>query len=192
MREEVVKGYVKAGEIAKKVRSEAISSILKGERDVERLCERIERKIRELGAEPAFPLNVGINEVAAHYSPYPGDEISIPEDGVVKVDLGVKLGDYIVDTAATVDLSGKHEDLVECTREALRRAVERVMHGVKASDIGWEVEKTARSRGFKPIENLSGHLIKGGVLHAGKSIPNVKTLFSDRLEEGEVLSLIHI
>ena len=55
------------------------------------VCEKAERLIRVKGAKPAFPCNVSINEVAAHYTSPPGDLASIPEKAVVKVDIGVRV-----------------------------------------------------------------------------------------------------
>src|SRR5208282_1865743 len=49
----------------------------------------------ELGAGPAFPCNVGVNEVAAHYTSPWKDESMIPDDSLVKIDFGVELDGYI-------------------------------------------------------------------------------------------------
>ncbi len=38
------------------------------------VCEKAESLIREKGGKPAFPCNVSINEVAAHYTSPPNDE----------------------------------------------------------------------------------------------------------------------
>ena len=51
------------------------------------VCEKTEGLIRAKGGKPAFPCNVSINEVAAHYTSPPGDTLRIPEGSTVKVDL---------------------------------------------------------------------------------------------------------
>ena len=55
--------------------------------------------------------------------------------------------------------------------------------------IGEVIEETARSRNFITIRNLSGHLIGDYNLHAGKSIPNVKEIFSPKIKLYEIYAV---
>src|SRR6185503_4538102 len=48
----------------------------------------------------------------------------------------------------------------------------------KSSEIGKTIENTIINNGLKPIQNLSGHSLDQYIVHAGKSIPNIKTLGS--------------
>lgn len=171
MDEDAVKAYLEAGRIAKRVREEAAERVEVG-LSVRELCEWVEARIRELGGQPAFPCNIGINSVAAHYTPTLDDESKIPEDAVVKIDLGVHVDGYIADTAVTVDLSGKYGRLLEAVRAALEKALENVRPGQKFSEIGRIIDATITSYGFKPIVNLGGHSIARYRIHAGESIPN--------------------
>ncbi|MCY0867987.1 MAG: type II methionyl aminopeptidase, partial [Desulfurococcus sp.] len=149
------------------------------------LAEHLEGRIRELGGEPAFPVNISINHIAAHYTPIPGDSSVIPNDSVVKIDIGVHVDGFIADTAATVALSPVYEGLVEASRRALEKVAEAIHPGVKANEIGRIIEDTVKSMGFKPVRNLSGHSIDWYTLHAGLSIPNYADLLSRwRLEPG--------
>ena len=68
-----------------------------------RNAEQIEGKIRELGGKPAFPVNLSINEIAAHYTPAYNDETKA--DGLLKVDIGVQIEGAIADTAFSLDLT---------------------------------------------------------------------------------------
>ena len=171
MDEEVVKSYLRAGEIAARVRDEAARSLKPGTRLLE-FCERVEARIREMGGEPAFPCNISINEVAAHYTPLTGDEGVVPEASVVKIDVGVHVAGYIADTAVTVAFDERWEPLLEAVREALEKALETVKPGARFAETGRVIAETIQRHGFKPIVNLGGHSLARYRVHAGESIPN--------------------
>ncbi|MBS7648611.1 MAG: type II methionyl aminopeptidase [Thermoproteota archaeon] len=169
---DIFEPYFKAGEIARKARDFA-ASIIKSGVSVLDLCEKIEGFIKSQGGEPAFPCNICINEVAAHYTAEYMDSLKIPERSIVKVDLGVHIDGFIVDTAITVALDEKYVLLKEAAEEALRKALKSVKASVNVYDVGETVSKVASTYGLKPIRNLSGHEIARYNLHAGISIPNI-------------------
>ncbi len=169
--DDVVEKYIRAGRIAAIVREEAARRAEPGVSLLE-LAEYVEDRIRELGGEPAFPVNISINHVAAHYTPLLDDELVIPEESVVKIDIGAHIDGYIADTAVTVAFNEKYIELLEAAREALEKALRAVEPGRKAWEIGYVVEETIKSHGYKPIYNLTGHSIGRYMIHAGKSIPN--------------------
>jgi len=169
--EEAIKRYLKAGSIASRVRREAESLVKPGVSLVE-LAEAIEERIRELGGQPAFPVNISINEVAAHYTPMPGDQSVIPDSSIVKIDVGVHVDGYIADTATTVTFNPAYEPLLESAEKALESALKVVSNGVPVSYVGKAIEDSIRVRGFKPIRNLTGHSIDRFIIHSGVSIPN--------------------
>jgi methionyl aminopeptidase len=169
--EESISKLLKAGRIAKEAREYATRSAKPGVKILS-LAEMIENHIRELGGEPAFPVNIGINSIAAHYTPVYNDESVIPDGSIVKIDIGVHIDGYIADTAATVFFNPAYEGLVEAARSALERAIELMKPGVKASEIGEVIERTIRSAGYKPVKNLSGHSISRYTIHSGVTIPN--------------------
>ncbi|MEM4224788.1 MAG: type II methionyl aminopeptidase [Desulfurococcaceae archaeon] len=171
MDEESISKLLKAGRIAKEAREYATRSAKPGVK-ILTLAEMIENYIRELGGEPAFPVNIGINSIAAHYTPVYNDESVIPDGSIVKIDIGVHIDGYIADTAATVFFNPAYEGLVEAARSALERAIELMKPGVKASEIGEVIERTIRSAGYKPVKNLSGHSISRYTIHSGVTIPN--------------------
>ncbi len=177
-----------AGAIARKVREEAYRIIREGIKVIE-ICETVEERIRELGAEPAFPCNVGINEVAAHYTSPPGDQTVVPPKSIVKVDIGVSLDGYIADTATTIALSPEFEVLAEASRAVLHEAIKTMAPGVSVSKIGLIIQKTANSLGFKPIRNLTGHEIKRYELHAGLTIPNIAAPAPGKLQVNHVYAV---
>lgn len=59
---------IKAGEIARQVKKEVVDLIKPGAKLYD-IAEFVERRIVELGGKPAFPCNLSINEIAAHYTP---------------------------------------------------------------------------------------------------------------------------
>ncbi len=149
----------------------------------------VESRIRDLGGKPAFPVNVGINEIAAHYTSPPGDTLSIPPGSIVKVDFGVHVNGYATDTAVTVFYDPKFEPMVKAADDALQNAIRTMRAGAKLSDIGRVIQTTIGKYGFRPISNLTGHLIERYNLHAGKSVPNVPVLAAGKANEGEVYAI---
>ena len=169
--------YLKAGRIASEQREKARRKDNVGD-TLLRICETIEREIKDKGASPAFPVNVSLNEIAAHYTAEPHDETIVRENDVLKIDIGVQIEGYIADTAVTVSYDPQHEALVKSAENALNEAVRIARVKTQASDVGKVIENTISKTGFKPIQNLSGHSLAQYTIHAGKSIPNIRTIGS--------------
>ncbi len=180
--------YIKAGRIAAQVREQMRGEVRPGVKVID-ICERVEQMTRRLGGAPAFPCNVDINHVAAHYVSPTGDQTTIQEGQVVKVDIGVHVDGYIADTAVTICLDPALTQMVKAAEEALAVAIKSVKAGVRASDIGATIEHTIKNRGMKPIRNLTGHKLGRYIVHAGRSIPNVAGYELHRLEEDEVYAI---
>ena len=185
---EVEEQYIKAGKIAAKVREQIRGEVKPGVKAID-ICERVESMTRQLGGVPAFPCNVDINQVAAHYASPIGDQTTIQQGQLVKVDIGVHVDGYIADTAVTICLDPALNPMVKAAEEALAIAIKTVKAGVRASDVGATIEHTIKNRGFKPIRNLTGHKLSRYIVHAGRSIPNVAGYDLQRLDEGEVYAI---
>jgi len=183
--EEALQSYRRAGRIAAEVR-EKVRGLVFEDMPVIDLCERVENLIREGGGSPAFPCNVSINEVAAHYTSPPRDEMRVPRGSIVKVDIGVHVDGYIADTAVTVCFNPELENLVDCAEEALNRAIKILRPGLSVSDFSSVIQKIIRDRGFKPISNLTGHQIGRYLVHTGKPLPNVSHFSVAKINLGEV------
>jgi methionyl aminopeptidase len=183
--EEDLQKYKRAGKIAREVR-EGIKKTVKEGMPIIDICEKVEGLTREKGGKPAFPCNVSVNEVAAHYTSPPNDKQTIPEKSIVKVDIGVHVDGYIADTATTVCLNPEYADMVNTAEEALAQAVELLRPGLSITRFGSAIQKVIKTRGYKPVSNLTGHLIRRYIIHAGKSLPNVFNLSTSRIKEGEV------
>lgn len=177
---------------AGKVSSEALKyarTVVKEGVSVLEAADKIESFIRERNCLFAFPVNVSINEAAAHYAPSIDDKLAFKADDVVKIDLGARIEDHLTDCAITIDLSGKNSKLVEASEKALEAAISMVKHGRKVNEIGREIEKIAKQSGFKPIKNLGGHGITSEELHANIFIPNYDNGDETELKEGDVIAI---
>lgn len=179
---------IEAGGIASQVRGEARSIVEAGKPVIE-ICEFVRRRVAELGGDMAFPCNVDIDSVAAHYTSPLGDTTVVEDGSLVKVDIGVHVDGYIADTATTVCLDPSLRGLVEAAEAGLSEAIKAVRAGARSNDIGAVIERTIKARGAIPIGNLTGHRMARYVVHAGQSIPNVSGRNGHTLREGEVYAI---
>ena len=186
--EEALGKFRLSGKILRETREE-IKRFVREDTPIIEICEKAEKLIRKKGGKPAFPCNVSINEIAAHYTSPPSDETRIPEKSVVKVDIGVHVDGYVTDTAVTICFNPEYKSLTEAAERALKTAVENIHPGVSTSRLGAIIEKTIKSRGFKPISNLTGHQVGRYLVHAGTSIPNVSQMSFSKIKLGEVYAI---
>jgi len=180
--------YARSGRILSQVREFVRTMPLQGKPLLE-ICEEVEGKIRELGAGPAFPCNVGINEIAAHYTSPWNDASSIPPGSLVKIDFGVELDGFVTDTAISISLNPAYDSMIVAAERALQEGLAAVAPGRKLSDIGSIIERCIQRYGYQPIRNLTGHKIDRYTIHAGKSVPNVSGMENGRFEIGEIYAL---
>ncbi len=163
--------YLKAGEIAYKVKK-SVEKYVKPNIKLLEIADYVEKQIKNLGGEPAFPVNISVNEVAAHRTPYINDDEIVPENSLVKVDIGVHVNGYIADTAITLSFNDRYLKLVEAVQEALSKALKIISNNVQLNTIGRVIEKTVKSYGYNVIRNLSGHSLGRYLIHAGEVVPN--------------------
>lgn len=179
--------YRKAGEITKEVRAFIEPQVVVGAKVLD-LCEAIEGKIVELGGEPAFPANISINNKAAHYTATPKDDLVIEDGDVVKVDFGARIEGFLVDSAFTVNLN-QDEALVNignAPKEAVEEAIKLIKPGARTNELGKVIEKIIRKYGYRPIQNLTGHLLEEWTLHGNKALPCVERPHGEEMLEDEV------
>ena len=189
MNEDVLEKYIQAGKITKEAREFAAANVRVGGSALE-LVNSVEGLIKSKGAQCAFPVNIGVNEVAAHYTPTRSTDIKFSQGDLVKVDIGAHIDGYPADTAVTVEVGTKnHTPLVEAAEAALEMCIQMVSPGTTVSAMGETIERAISSAGFKPVQNLTGHSMERYNLHAGLSIPNVKTWDRSVLREGMVVAI---
>ena len=179
--------YIKAGKIA----GESLKygcSLIKVGASVLDVTEKVEQKVLDLGGEFAFPPQISLNDIAAHYCASPNDLLLFKKGDLAKLDIGVMIDGYIGDTASSVDLGG-HEKLVDASRNALGNAIKLLKPGITLSEIGKEIQDTILSHGYSPVKNLSGHGLSQYVFHDKPSIPNFDTGDKTTLEKGKVIAI---
>ncbi len=170
MNEQYKQNFLRAGALAKEVRAHGVSLIKTGA-SYNEVIEQIYHKIEELGARPAFPPQMAMDSVAAHFLPQPGYDLIFSKE-VVKLDIGVCYEGAIGDCAATIDLSGEHRDLIEAAEAALLKAEQIIEVGLPVREIGKVIASTISSFGLKPIKNLSGHGLSYYRVHTAPTVPN--------------------
>ena len=176
MDDSTYENYKNAGKIAAEAREYGVSLLKPGARVVD-VATLIEKKITGNGAGLAFPVNIALNTLAAHYTPWHDDPLVLKKGDVVKLDVGAHIEGYIADTAVTVEIETHHYDaMIHASAEALKRVIDAFTTHLALSEAGKTIQTTITSHGFKPIENLMGHGLARYELHSGISIPNVGNL----------------
>jgi len=177
------KKILEAGKIASEVRKYA-RTIIKKDVLLLEIAEKIEAKIKDFGGKPAFPVNLSIDNISAHYTPSHDDKTLA--HGLLKVDFGVHIDGWIADNAFSIDLGENEENkkLIKASEKALENALKITKKDISTDEIGDIISKTIESYDFSPIINLSGHNMGNYKLHSGITIPNVNDHKKIKFEEG--------
>lgn len=186
MEKEILEKYRKAGAIDAEVRKE-VEKILKPGLKILDLANKIEDLIEKKGGKPAFPVNISINEIAAHYTPSFNDTREIGEGDLVKIDIGVHVDGYIGDMAFTY--CSQPNPLITASEKVLANAIKIIKPGVSISEIGTRIEETAKAQGVGVIVNLTGHTLDKYIFHGPPSILNFKNSVEHKFKEGDVIAL---
>lgn len=179
--------FIQAGAIAGQVRSFG-KNLVKSGASYKDVVQKIYQKIAELGASPAFPPQMALNEVAAHFLVQPGEDL-IFSDQLVKLDVGVCYRGAIGDCAVTIDLSGGHQKLIDAAESALFQAEKILKVGLPIREIGKVIAETVNSYGFQPIKNLSGHGLGLYKIHTPPTIPNYDDNSKERIKPGMTFAI---
>ena len=136
--------------------------------------------IRSHGAVPAFlgyqgfpaSLCISINEEVVHG--IPSSKRVLREGDIVSVDCGTFMKGFVGDSAYTFAVGEVAEEvrqLMEVTKEALRKGTAQAKAGNRVGDISAAVQEYAESFGYGVVRDLVGHGI-GTHLHEDPQIPN--------------------
>ena len=186
--EEIIK-WKEAGKLARNALNFGKALIQDGASMLD-VTESIENFVIEKNGELAFPTNLAINNVGAHWTPSTKSKEIFHTGDVVKLDVGVHIEGYIGDNALTVEIgSGKYRKMIKASREALNTAIEVASPGVNVGIIGQAVQDTIEGYGYRPIANLTGHGIKRYNLHSGVSIPSIRERGGSVLKSGDVVAI---
>jgi len=186
MKQKEIEKYRKAGKIAREIKKYA-REIIKPNILLLEIAEKIEAKILELGGKPAFPVNLSINDIAAHYSPLINDDKKA--SGLLKVDIGIHIDGYIADTTLSIDLENSKENkaLISATEKALQEAIKLLKNkktNIETYEIGEKIHETITSLDLSPVINLSGHSLDKNKIHSGITIPNHNNNNKTKLKQG--------
>ena len=189
MENEILECYRKAGKISKEAKNYGASLIKENVKYLD-VVKQIDDFILKKGAKSAFPVNIAINNIAAHFTPKHDDNGVFKKGDVVKLDVGAHVNGYIGDTAKTIEIgTNEHRDMIDASKEALELALELVRPKADLGLIGGAIEQTIKAYGFKPISNLTGHGLKQYTLHSGLSVPNIRDEKSGKIKIGDVLAI---
>jgi len=186
MEKDVMEKYKKAGRIGAETRAEVEKRMRPGMKLIE-LAEMVDAIIKQKGGEPAFPVNISLNDNAAHYTPPANDETEIKPGDLVKVDIGVHVDGYIGDMAFTY--CSEKSQLIDAVNKILADAIKTIKPGVTVAEIGNTIEGSAKSQGVGLIVNLTGHTLDRFVFHGSPSIPNVENELNHAFKDGDVIAL---
>ena len=186
---EELEKWKKAGKLARNALHFGKELIVEGKPMLE-VTEEIEKYVFDNGGELAFPTNLAVNNVGAHWTPSSKTVKKFQKADLVKLDVGVHIDGYIGDNALTVEIGTEnYRKLIDTSREALNAAIEVAGPGINVGMIGYAVQTTIENRGYKPIANLTGHGIKRYNLHSGISVPNVKENGGAVLKPGDIIAI---
>lgn len=169
------------------------------------IAENIENATRALTGNKSpyeagvgFPTGLSINDCAAHYTPNKGDKTVLGQSDVLKVDIGVHVNGWIVDSAFTMSWEDRYDPLLNAVKDATMTGVKQAGIDVRLCDIGesiqevmesYEVELDGKTYPVKCIRNLNGHNIGNRLIHSGKTVPIVKNEDTTKMEEGETFAI---
>jgi methionyl aminopeptidase len=182
--------YRLAGKIAAEARDYGASLVKPGVRLLD-VAEKVEARIRQNGADIAFPVNISLNELAAHYTPRNDDKLVFNKGDVAKLDVGAHVDGFIADTALTVEVeTNNYTDMIKAADESLKTAIDMIKPNINLSELGKTVQETIKEFGFTPIDNLTGHSLQRYILHSGMSIPSVPDYLNNkRPKTGDIIAI---
>jgi methionyl aminopeptidase len=135
--------------------------------------------IRSHGGVPTFkgyrgyPAATCLSPNAMVVHGIPG-EYSLEEGDILSADVGVTLGGFVADSAATFpvgEISAEAERLLAVCSAALDAGIEKCAPDNRLSDVSHAIQVVAEEAGFSVVRELSGHGV-GRSMHEDPQIPN--------------------
>jgi len=178
----------KGGEILARVLIE-LREVVKAGVNTWIINKKAEELVRKMGAKPAFKgykpafskkrypfaTCISVNNEVVHGLP---SKVKFLKEGdIVSVDMGVEYKGYYADAAYTYTVGEPEErvkELVEVTKEALYKGIEKAVAGNRIGDISHAIEKTVKAHGFSPVKDYCGHGV-GRYIHEDPAVPNEGT-----------------
>ncbi|KAF4907054.1 Methionine aminopeptidase 2-1 [Colletotrichum fructicola] len=202
--------YRKAAEVHRQVRYWVQDTVKPGQTLTE-IATGIEDGVRALfgnqAIEPGdglkagmgFPTGLSVNSCVAHYTPNPGQQdIVLKHEDVMKVDYGVHVNGWIVDSAFTLSFDPVYDDLLAAVKDATNNGIKTAGVDVRICDVSASIQETMESYEvtiagktypIKPVRNICAHDIKHYRIHGSKPIPFIKNDDETKMEEGEIFAI---
>jgi methionyl aminopeptidase len=176
--------------VAAAARAFGAARVVAGARLAE-VCAAVEDFIRARGAHLAFPTQTSRNEIAAHYCPAPDEETVYADADLAKLDVGVHVDGWVVDTALTVNVGDRPENrrLVEAAQAALEAAIRVAGPAVPIRRLSSAIEAALRGFRVRPMQNLCGHHVGRWSVHSPPPVPNRPDEGDERLAVGATLAI---
>ena len=152
------------------------------------VAKKTDEKIISLGGEIAFPSQISMNQIAAHFCPTKNNN-PVFDNQIMKLDVGAHVNGFIGDNACTVDLSGENNELVRASREALNNAIKIIKPGITLAEIGRTIQETIMDFGFSPVRNLSGHGLGKFEIHTKPTVPNYDNGDETEIKKGDIFAI---
>jgi len=190
MDQEILEKYKKAGRICAEVKESAVRQLKPGAKLAD-IAEFIESEIIKLGGRPAFPVNISINEFAAHCTPGYNDQAEIKPGDLLKIDIGAHVDGYIGDLAFTYcpEKNTENAKLINAAETLLESAIKIIKPGITVGEISRAIEEKSKELEVGLIVNLTGHTLNKFDFHGEPAIPNIGTDSGYEFKEGDVIAL---
>ena len=175
-----------AGKVVAEAKAHVIEAVKPGitTRALDRIAESV---IRKMGAKPSFKgyaaggpipfsgtICASINEEIVHGIP---GRRKLKEGDIFSVDVGAIVKGFHGDSAFTVgvgDISDEAQQLIDATRESLKRGIAQATAGARLGDVGHAIQNYAEGQGYSIVRKYVGHGI-GRSLHEEPQVPNYGT-----------------
>lgn len=134
---------------------------------------------------------ISVNQEFCHG--IPSHQRILQEGDLVNIDVSAELDGFWSDNGNSFvlgeDIHG-YQNLVNASKEILRKAISNIKGGVKISDIGHLMETEAKKRGYKVIKNLTGHGVGRSLHEEPSEIANFKDKFNrTRFKKNSVVAI---
>lgn len=133
--DEFLNNYRKAAEVHRQARKWVCETARPGQKLLD-IAEGIEASVRallghdglqtgdSLKAGMGFPTGLSLNHQVAHYTPNPGQkDVVLQQQDVMKVDFGVHINGWIVDSAFTMSFDPTYDDLLAAVKDATNTGI---------------------------------------------------------------------
>lgn len=111
----------------------------------------------------------------------PSEQRILEEGQLINIDVSAELNGFWSDNGSSFivgNTASEYDNLVQASREILQQTIAQISGGVRISDVGEFMEKSAKQRGYRVIKNLTGHGVGRSLHEAPHEIANFRDRFN--------------